>query len=236
MPPHRRPAPRLPPRKQWSRRAHNCHPGPDPGSSRGFPDRCHRWRAGATAGAGATAVPDPGFPARGRGQARAGVTKGEAGATGRTYRFRSLTVGMNLVPSSRFVPFRSVLPAAGLPWRRDPDSRVSRAPVPARPGARLRRRGLRAFRNGAFPVKHVFSTPHAAVRFPSRAAEGGLARPGCCEFEPPRRGLVIVVGSARTPVRRSPFSCPSPGSRFRSWSARWPPTSCLVQCGSRVPI
>ncbi len=56
-----------------------CHPGLDPGSSRGFPDRCHRWRAGATAGSGATAVLDPGFPARGRGQARAGVTKGGRG-------------------------------------------------------------------------------------------------------------------------------------------------------------
>ncbi len=49
-----------------------CHPGPDPGSSRGFPDRCHRWRAGATAGSGATAVLDPGSGAgvtnRGRGR------------------------------------------------------------------------------------------------------------------------------------------------------------------------
>ena len=30
--------------------------------------------------------------------------------------------------------------------------------------------------------------------------------------------------------------CPSPGSRFRPWSARRLPTSCLVQNDSRVPI
>ena len=30
--------------------------------------------------------------------------------------------------------------------------------------------------------------------------------------------------------------CPSPGSRFRPWSAQWLPTSCLVQNDSRVPI
>ena len=37
-----------------------------------------------------------------------------------------------------------------------------------RPRPRSRRRGSRAFRNGAFPVKHVFSTPNAAHRFPAR--------------------------------------------------------------------
>ena len=102
--------------------------------------------------------------------------------------------------------------------------------------ARRRRRGSRAFRNGAFPVKHVFSTPNAAHRFPARGPEGRSGKPVRWGLEPQRRGLVVVVGSGRTPVRRSPYRCPPPGSRFRPWSARRPPTSCLVQCGSRVPI
>ena len=132
------------------------------------------------------------------------------------------------VTPSCFVPFGP--PPACL--RRVPVSRVSRAGA----GARRRRRGSRAFRNGAFPVKHVFSTPNAAHRFPARGPEGRSGKPVRWGLEPQRRGLVVVVGSGRTPVRRSPYRCPPPGSRFRPWSARRPPTSCLVQCGSRVPI
>ena len=116
---------------------------------------------------------------------------------------------------SRFVP--SVPPPA-CRWR-VPVSRVSRA----RGRARRRRRGSRAFRNGAFPVKHVFSTPNAAHRFPARGPEGRSGKPVRWGLEPQRRGLVVVVGSGRTPVRRSAYRCPPPGSRFRPWSARRPP-------------
>ena len=70
-----------------------------------------------------------------------------------------------MVPPSRFVP--SVPLPAGL--RRVPFSRVSHA----RPCVRFAPAHVsRAFRNGAFPVKHVFSTPNAAHRFPARGPEG----------------------------------------------------------------
>ncbi len=135
-----------------------CHPGPDPGSSRGFPDRCHRWRAGATAGSGATAVLDPG--------SGAGVTKGRSGrqvgpvgvpdaSRDEMCACGSLQAGeegSSVLPAcpkpypsaSRMlfthpVSFHSVafFPPPGFPERRDPDSRVSCAPAPARAGARI---------------------------------------------------------------------------------------------------
>ena len=56
-----------------------------------------------------------------------------------------------------------------------------------------------------------------------------------------RRAACPPADARRLPDRaheKDPRSriCPSPGSRFRPWSARWPPTSCLVQNDSRVPI
>ncbi len=76
--------------------------------------------------------------------------------------FRALRRGpgftiLHVVPSSRFVPLRSVLPAARLPERRDPDSRVSCA------GARARRR---AYRGGAVRAPDC---PHPPARERIRA-------------------------------------------------------------------
>ena len=99
-------------------------------------------------------------------------------------------LGMNLVPSSHFVPFRSVFPAAGLPWRRDPDSRVSCA------GARARRR---AYRGGAVRAPDCACAPARASRTrdaPRPSAPRGLSRAGArrsgfriaVPFHPPQSG------------------------------------------------
>ena len=174
-----------------------CHPGLDPGSSRGFPDRCHRWRAGATAGSGATAVLDPGFPARGRGQARAGVTKG-----GRGRRIRD--AGGPLAPChemSCFVmagggtavsgrvegagppePVGAVLPALpeAVPWRQQASRREDREAV-----------GSGKVMGFSF-IPFRFDGPAAPA--PERPCFARILRARLC-----RRGRAYRGGAARAP-------------------------------------
>ncbi len=180
-----------------------CHPGPDPGSSRDFPDRCHRWRAGATAGSGATAVLDPGSGTGvtrgrpGRQVGSAGVPDAsrdemcacgspQAGEEGP----RVLPVSLKPYPSAsrmlfthpasfHFVPF---FPPPGFPERRDPDSRVSCA------GACACRR---AYRGGAVRApdcaRETQGAPLPCVSqgFFRAGANGETKRLRGCRLSPP---------------------------------------------------
>ena len=104
--------------------------------SRGWtPDqvRGDKGEAGATGGAGGRTGCEPGRDVR---------MRQPAGGRGGSARPAGLPEAVSIcvphvVHSSRFVPLRSVLPAVRSPERRDPDSRVSCAPAPARAGARI---------------------------------------------------------------------------------------------------
>ena len=101
----------------------------------------------------------------------------------------------------------------------------------------------RVFRNGAVPVKLQFSIDHrreTTDRSRSLGAGSRLLSPSVVRERPGPSRLRFKVGRLqRLPgLEKEPRSrmCPSPGSRFRPWSARRLPTSCLVQNDSRVPI
>ena len=192
-----------------------CHPGLDPGSSRGFPDRCHRWRAGATAGPGATAVLDPGSGAgvtnRGRGRRIRGAGDLLAACHGMSC---FVMVGGGTAVSGRVEgagppePVGAVLPALpdAVPWRQQASRREDREAVgsgkvmglllhsvsvrrPCRPGI-----GATLFR-----------------AYPARACAGGGARIAAAR-------LVRLIARAR---RRTHFACrlnrgrSAPGRRGR---------------------
>ena len=80
----------------------------------------------------------------------------------------------HVVPSSRFVPLRSVLPAAGFPKRRDPNSRVMRAGVRARGRAFAPARFARLIAR-AHPCARARRRAHLA-RWPNRGLFSAPAR------------------------------------------------------------
>ena len=139
------------------RHAHGVYPAAVLGMKTAAPASLTRLQGGPVLSAGnvspgcTAALPSPCLsPQAGRGDFRAPFRRGPG-----------FTI-LHVVPSSRFVPLRSVLPAARLPRRRDPDSRVSCA------GVRARRR---AYRGGAVRAPDC---PHPPARERIRAQDARL--------------------------------------------------------------
>ena len=148
---------------------------------------------------------------------------------------------------SRFVVHRALMPdvlPAGVLRRAVREILVLSLLVSLLEEKRLREAGILcqlAFRNGAFAVKHGLQQPTVLARF-------SLTSLGVCHgSNVPRRGSRSSgghTGSGLGLLHLNVFRswegsirmCPSPGSLFRPWSARRPPTSCQVQNDSRVPI
>ena len=96
-----------------------------------------------------------------------------------------------------------------------------------------------AFRNGAFAVKHGSEQnggPGPVLVDESRRLRRvAFPRARFSIFRKGSGSRVPDLDVLRSEKERSGI-CPSPGSFFRPWSARQPPTSCQVQSDPRVPI